>query len=174
MARTLSALVGALIVLLVMPAPGARADEAGAAGAPEVAADEDGNASGGFLSYEESTTTSPSRSLGSLMLRLILSMVVILGLIYGGLMLVKRITRKTRKAPKAEKLIRIVDRAMLDQKRAIYLVKVVDRLLVVGVGANDIRTLAQIEDETIVENVQDTEFTEHLQSFLGRLAGRRG
>jgi flagellar biogenesis protein FliO len=100
-------------------------------------------------------------------------MAIILGLIYGGLMLVKLLARKAKVAPKSEKLIRVVDRTVLDAKRAIYLVKVVDRLLVVGVGTNEIRTLAQIEDETIVENVQETEFSGHLQSLLGRLAGRQ-
>ena len=34
-------------------------------------------------------------------------------------------------------------------------------------------TLAQIDDETVVDNIQDTEFTGHLQSLLGRLAGRQ-
>jgi len=143
-------------------------------GAASAEADEAAGAkdAGDFLSYEQ-TAPYPRRSFGSLMVRLVLSMAVILGLIYGGLMLVRVLARKTKAAPKAEKLVRIVDRAMLDQKRAIYLVKVVDRLLVVGVGTNDVRTLAEIHDETVVENVQDVEFTGHLQSLLGRLAGRQ-
>jgi len=173
MRSRLAALIAALLVAAMARVPAAWGDEADTAAAPEVTAADEANDSGGFLSYEEQTTTSPGRSFGSLMLRLVLSMAVILGLVYGGLMLVKMLMRKTRKAPKSEKLIRIVDRAVLDQKRAIYLVKVIDRLLVVGVGANDIRTLAQIDDETVIENVQDTEFTEHLQSLLGRLAGRQ-
>ena len=173
MRSKLAALIVVLVVVAVGHVPVAWGAEADTAAAPEVTAAPEANDSGGFLSYEQPTTTSPSRSFGSLMLRLVLSMAVILALIYGGLMLVRMLIRKTRKAPKSEKLIRIVDRAVLDQKRTIYLVKVIDRVLVVGVGANDIRTLAQIEDETVVENVQDTEFTEHLQSFLGRLAGRQ-
>ncbi len=159
---------------------GAASAEAGeAAGAKDTAedtaeetAEETAKETGDFLSYKEAAPY-PRRSFGSLMVRLVLSMAVILGLIYGGLMLVRVLARKTKAAPKAEKLVRIVDRAMLDQKRAIYLVKVVDRLLVVGVGTNDVRTLAEIHDETVVENVQDVEFTGHLQSLIGRLAGRQ-
>ena len=128
--------------------------------------------SGGFLSYED-PEPHPRRSFASLMLRLVISMAVILGLIYGGFLLVKLLARTAKAAPKSEKLIRVVDRAALDPKRAIYLVKVVDRLLVVGVGTNEVRTLAEIDDETVIESVQDTEFSGHLQSLLGRLAGRQ-
>jgi len=173
MLRTVSGLVAALLVVVAVHAPAAVAAEAEAEGGdqPELSERNEGKGSGAFLSYEE--PTAPTRpSFGSLMLRLVLSMIIILALIYGGVMLVRLLARKAKVAPKSEKLIRIVDRAALDQKRAIYLVKVIDRLLVVGVGTNDIRTLAQIEDETVVENVQETEFTGHLQSFLGRLAGR--
>jgi flagellar biogenesis protein FliO len=128
--------------------------------------------SGGFLSYDEAEPHA-RRSFGSLMLRLVISMAIILGLIYGGFLLIKLLARTAKAAPKSEKLIRVVERAALDPKRAIYLVKVVDRLLVVGVGTNEVRTLAEISDETVVESVQDTEFSGHLQSLLGRLAGRQ-
>jgi flagellar biogenesis protein FliO len=188
MVRILEGALGVLaIVLATVPAiavspaaehTGAPADEEAAAAAAEpseavthatTTAEKDSN---DFLSYDE-PVAAPRSSFASLILRLVLSMAIILGLIYGGLMLVKLLARKAKVAPKSEKLIRVVDRTVLDAKRAIYLVKVVDRLLVVGVGTNEIRTLAQIEDETIVENVQETEFSGHLQSLLGRLAGRQ-
>ena len=146
------------------PAPDKASDKA-----PDKAADDE---PGGFLSYEE-PQDSQQPSFAGLMLRLVLSMVVILGLIYGGLLLFKLLARKAKAAPKAEKLIRIIDRAALDPKRAVYLVKVVDRLLVIGVGTNDVRTLAQIDDETVVDNVQEPEFSGHLQSLLGRIVGRQ-
>jgi flagellar biogenesis protein FliO len=181
MRRVLFGVIAVLLVGLAVAAPAAAADTA-AAEQPQVADTATGDqpqvdepdahqSSGGFLSYEEPAKPAQP-SFGSLMLRLVLSMVVILALIYGVLTLVRLLARKTKAAARSEKLIRIVDRAVLDQKRAIYLVKVIDRLLVVGVGVNDVRTLAQIEDQTVVENVQDTEFSGHLQSFLGRLAGR--
>jgi len=191
MVRILQATLGLLAIVLVsVVSPAAEQAEAPAddgavtagaehpdtaAKAPEsatdtaVAAEDESN---DFLSYEE-PVAAPQHGFASLMLRLVLSMVIILALIYGGLMLVKLLARKAKVAPKSEKLIRIVDRTVLDPKRAIYLVKVVDRLLVVGVGATEIRTLAQIDDETVVDNIQDTEFTGHLQSLLGRLAGRQ-
>ncbi|MBN1916626.1 MAG: flagellar biosynthetic protein FliO [Verrucomicrobia bacterium] len=147
--------------------------DAEAAGIEPAATETAGDEPGGFLSYQEETSHSQT-SFAGLMLRLVLSMVVILGLIYGGLMLFRLLARNAKAAPKAEKLIRIIDRAALDPKRAVYLVKVVDRLLVIGVGTNEVRTLAQIDDETIVENVQETEFTGHLQSLLGRFARREG
>jgi flagellar biogenesis protein FliO len=187
MLRTLSSLVAALFIVALAhvavaaaadPADGAvdserAAADAGEPDAPELTETEhntSGN-SGGFLSYDESDTH-PRRSFASLVLRLVISMAIILGLIYGGFLLVKLLTRTTKAAPKSEKLIRVVDRATLDAKRAIYLVKVVDRLLVVGVGTNEVRTLAEIEDKTVVDTVQDAEFVGHLQSWLGRLAGR--
>ncbi len=181
MSRTLT---GVLVVLLavsaslVSAAAGEEADPGAATTeltgtAPAGQSDEVGAEDvGGFLSYEEPVPHA-RRSFGSLMLRLLLSMVIILGIIYGGLMLVKLLTRKVKAAPKSERLVRVVDRTALDAKRAIYLVKVCDRLLVVGVGTSEIRTLAQIEDESVVENVQETEFSGHLQSLFGRLAGRQ-
>ena len=181
MPRTLTGLLVVLFAVSAMPvwaAAGAEAEPSGMADeltgtAPaeqsdEAAADD----SAGFLSYEE-PAPHPRRSFASLMLRLLLSMAIILGIIYGGLMLVKLLTRRAKGAPKAERLVRVIDRTALDAKRAIYLVKVCDRLLVVGVGTSEIRTLAQIEDETVVENVQETEFSGHLQSLFGRLAGRQ-
>ena len=187
MLHTLSWLVAVLVVVPVASGPEAVvaqdgeiiaedgevvAEDGEAAASPEVDEAAGAKGAGDFLSYEQAAPY-PRRSFGSLILRLVLSMAVILGLIYGGLMLVRVLARKAKTAPKTEKLVRIVDRAMLDQKRAIYLVKVVDRLLVVGVGTNDVRTLAEIRDETVVENVQDVEFSGHLQSLLGRLAGRQ-
>jgi flagellar biogenesis protein FliO len=175
---------GLLLVLLavsavpVSAAAGAEADSNGTADeltgtAPAEHSDETtAEHSGGFLAYEE-PSPHPRRSFASLMLRLVLSMAIILGIIYGGLMLVKLLTRRAKGAPKAERLVRVVDRTALDAKRAIYLVKVCDRLLVIGVGTSEIRTLAEIADEAIVENVQETEFSGHLQSLLGRLAGRQ-
>jgi flagellar biogenesis protein FliO len=192
--RALSALLVLLIVGAIVPGgrvpfglvPSASAaeDEAGSAAPAAGEADAKGGTTeeakgepagdepGGFLSFDEPEAHTPP-SFAGLMLRLVLSMIVILGLIYGGLLLFKLLARKAKVAPKAEKLIRIIDRAALDPKRAVYLIKVVDRLLVIGVGTNEVHTLAQIDDETIVENVQETEFTGHLQSLLGRLAGRQ-
>jgi flagellar biogenesis protein FliO len=193
MIRVLEAALGALAVMLVsvvspageaaepLAAEHATAQKAAAEGPAAVTETSDTpthalagteEESDSFLSYEE-PIAAPQHSFASLMLRLVLSMAIIIGLIYGGLMLVKLLARKAKVTPKTEKLIRIVDRTMLDPKRAIYLVKVVDRLLVVGVGATEIRTLAEIDDETVVGNIQETEFTGHLQSLLGRLAGRQ-
>lgn len=180
MPRTLTGVLVALLAMSAAPmsaAAGEEADPSGTtaeltgttpAGQSDEAAAED---AGGFLSYEEPVPHA-RRSFGSLMLRLLLSMAIILGIIYGGLMLLKLLTRKVKAAPKSERLVRVVDRTALDAKRAIYLVKVCDRLLVVGVGTSEIRTLAQIDDESVVENVQETEFSGHLQSLFGRLAGR--
>jgi flagellar biogenesis protein FliO len=181
-ARLFAALLVLLVVGIVGPAgpvPAACAAEgehdAPAAGASEVErprVETAGGETGGFLSYEE-PQDHPQPSFTGLMLRLVLSMAIILGLIYGALLLFRLLARKAKAAPKAEKLIRIIDRAALDPKRAVYLIKVVDRLLVIGVGTNEVRTLAQIDDETVVDNVQEPEFSGHLQSLLGRLVGRQ-
>ena len=63
----------------------------------------------------------------------------------------------------------MIDRAYLDSKKSIYLVKVVDRLLVIGAGNNDVRLLSTLKDQSVVDSIKTTDFSYHLKDFFGGL-----
>jgi hypothetical protein len=92
MVRMLFGLIAALLVVPAVAAPVAAATDAAAGDAPKVSESDADRGSGGFLSYNE--PAAPARpSFGGLMVRLVVSMVVIVALIYGVLMLVKVLAR---------------------------------------------------------------------------------
>lgn len=109
----------------------------------------------------------PDSSGFKVLARLVLSLLAVVAAIY----FVGLVARKffTRGRPKGgrDALIQVIDRAYLDSKKSIYLVKVVDRLLVVGTGSNDVRLLATLKDQSVVDSIKTTDFSYHLKDFFG-------
>ena len=123
-----------------------------------------------FLSY--GTEDMPKQSLTGVMLRLVLSMIAIVALIYGTVYVLRYFAKKGSDKPAEDRLVQVVDRVNLDAKRSIYLVKVIDRLMVLGVGGDNVSLLGEINDESVVESVKSADFSFHLGNLFGRLNAR--
>ena len=100
--------------------------------------------------------------------RLILSLAVVIALIYLAGILFKRFYGRSRKDGGKDALIQVVEKAYLDSKKAVYLVKVVDRLLIIGVGNNEMRLLSIVKDQSVVDSVKTTDFSYHMKDLFSR------
>jgi len=97
-------------------------------------------------------------------------------------MMLRWLARYTSGSPvgKADGM-RVLGRLMLDQKNAVYMVKVVNSILVVGVGPNTIQLLSEIDEPKLVALVETEtgggdifgvpSFYSHLRSFVNRYRG---
>jgi flagellar biosynthetic protein FliO len=119
------------------------------------------------LLEEHNEAAIPDSSGFGVLARLVMSLLVVVAAIYFvGLVAKKFFTRSRPKGGK-DALIQVIDRAYLDSKKSIYLVKVVDRLLVVGTGNNDVRLLSTLKDQSVVDSIKTTDFSYHLKDFFG-------
>lgn len=114
----------------------------------------------------------PKQNFLWVMLRLVLSMVVIVGLIYGTVYVLRHFAKKGIEKPSNERLVQVIDRVTLDAKRSVYLIKVIDRLIVVGVGGETVSMLGEIRDENVVESVKSTDFSFHLGNIFSRFQSK--
>jgi flagellar protein FliO/FliZ len=82
-------------------------------------------------------------SVVGLLLRLILSLVLIVGLIYGSLYLLKRTQGKKSSLGKN---IEVLERSFISPKKGIFVVKVLSKVLVLGVTESSINCLAELNE----------------------------
>ena len=132
--------------------------------------DEKTENSEGYLDYKEEIV--PRQSVFGVLLRLVLSMVAIVVLIYGTVYLLRHFAKRGNEKPENERLIQVIDRINLDTKRSVYIVKVIDRLMILGVGSENVEMLGEIRDESVVESVKSNDFSFHLGSIFSRLHSR--
>ena len=76
--------------------------------------------------------------------RMIASLLAVLGLIFGGVFLLKKLTPFKGIVPNMEHSISILSRVSLGQKRSICLVKVADEILVIGLTNSNISILSKM------------------------------
>ena len=131
---------------------------------------EGSNDSDDYLTYKEETFQ--QQSVFNVLLRLALSMVAVIGLIYGTTYLLRHFARRGTQKPANERLVQVIDKASLDGKKSVYLVKVIDRLMILGVGNDDVTMLGNIRDESVVESTKSNEFSFHLRDLFSRIHSR--
>ena len=123
-----------------------------------------------YLTYKEETFE--RQSVFGVLLRLALSMVAVIGLIYGITYLLRHFARRGTEKPVNERLVQVIDKVSLDGKRSVYLVKVIDRLMILGVGNEDVTMLGNIRDESVVESTKSNDFSFHLRDLFSRIHSR--
>ena len=106
------------------------------------------------------------------------SLVIVILLVFAILFFVKKFVYKdfTGFSKKANLSFKILSQVSLLPKKSIFLVKVFDRILVVGVTDTAINTLSEINDKGVIEdiessfsekNIDDTKFLNILKSNIG-------
>lgn len=86
----------------------------------------------------------PDAGTGSLIIRLFLSLVLIIGLIYLSLFLLKKSSLSLKKN-RAGDLIQILERCYISPKKGIFIVKVGTKLLALGVTETQINLLSELD-----------------------------
>lgn len=144
------------------------ADEAGAGSATteDAAPAEDG----GFLSGVDEEPESNVVGLGSTILRLIVALAVTIALIYGVVWVLKFLGIGGVRTPRTPQgsIIHAVSSTNLTPHHTVHLVKVADKLLIVGVFDKGMTLLAEINDEETLSHL-DEEIGQSEESFADLL-----
>lgn len=103
-----------------------------------------------------------------IVIKLIISLVVIIGLIYGSIFLLRRISNRT--LPQANQWIKVVGRSYLTPKQSLYIVKMGQKFAILGVGDNAVNLIKELtpeEAETLDKPAEKTtEFAAVFRSLL--------
>jgi len=119
------------------------------------------------------TSSSPSPSIFSTFIRLVLAIALTVGLIYVTIWGLKIVWEKRSLTNNVEeaKPIKILTSTYLAPRKAIHLVEVGNRILVLGVGNNEITRLDVITDATEVQSIRQltqTGFPNILERLINR------
>ena len=112
------------------------------------------------LSYTQPTPVPPPSML-STSIRMILSLLVIIALIYLVVYILKKYSVSTSIGGPG--IIKVISFSYLRSKEALYLVKVGNKLLLLGVTSNSISLITELEEGDF-----DLEFKESLEKIEGR------
>ena len=143
--------LGVVGFVVAVAAGRARAGEAaGEGGASAEGSTEEGD----YLAYEEAEMPQ-SAGTATLIGRVVGSLAVVVGLIFVTGVLLKRFGRGGRVATTRGKLSELVEVTPLGGKRTLYLIRVADRLLVVGAGGDRLSLLSEVRDPAVLEQAGD-------------------
>ena len=108
----------------------------------------------GLTSAQDSLKTMPNvppvdfgPGIFSTIAKLVMSLVVVVGLIYLCVFLLKKISNKT--LPNSEQLIKVVSRSYLTPKQSLYIVKLGLKYAVLGVGENSVNLIKELSPEEV-------------------------
>jgi flagellar biogenesis protein FliO len=143
--------LGVVGLVVAMAAGRARAGEAAGEGG---ASAEGSSQETDYLAYEEAGVPE-SAGAATLIGRVVGALVVVVGLIFLTGVLVRRFARGGRVATTRRKLSELVEVTPLGGKRYLYLIRVADRLLVVGAGGDRLSLLSEVRDPAVLEQAAD-------------------
>ena len=133
-----------------LPAEGGQAPPAGKAEPAPAPAPEKTDT--GYLKYEE-TGPPETPSMASVVARVLGSLAVVVGLIFVTGLGLRRYLGGVKAPTTSRKVSEVVEVTPLGGKRHLYLIRVADRLLVVGAGGDHLALLSEIRDPAVVEAV---------------------
>ena len=125
---------------------------------------------------EDSLMQSQQVNMGTLLLRTVLSLVAVITLLYIGVFFLKKFVLHKNGSGRANTSLRVMDSTFLGPKKAVYLVEVVDRILILGVTDSQVSLLSEITDQETLKNIHlagssavkgiGSSFSDHLSSLL--------
>ena len=92
-------------------------------------------------------TADYSPSMAGIILKLILSMILIVGLIYLSMYLIKKVNARAAGGGFIGDTIKIIGRTFISPKQALYLVKIGQRFVVLGATENAISMINELTDQ---------------------------
>ena len=106
-----------------------------------------------YLPYEEPGEPE-SPSMGAVIARVIGSLALVVGLILVTMLILKRLVGGAKSPTTSRKVSELVEATPLGGKRFLYLIRVADRLLVVGAGGDHLVLLSEIKDPEVLARVE--------------------
>ncbi len=83
--------------------------------------------------------------IAEILLKLVISLAVIIGLIYGSIFLLRKISNRTM--PQANQWVKVIGRSHLTPKQSLYIVKMGQKFAVLGVGDSSINLIKELTPE---------------------------
>jgi len=115
-------------------------------------------ADSGYLSAELKNIENPALpkapSISGTILRLFLSLLGVLGLIYLLAVAGKMLYVRASIPLKSEGVLRILAREYIDTQKIVYFIETAGRVLIVGSAGNNLNTLAEITDKETIDNLK--------------------
>jgi len=172
------------IVLLALAAAAAAGPEAPTTARPPAeapkagpktaapAAKGDASADAGYLSYAEPGPPEPPGLL-SLAGRVVGSLALVVGLIFVAALVLRRYLGGATAPTTSRKVSELVEVTPLGGKRYLYLIRVADRLLVVGAGGEQLSLLSEITDPEVLAQVAALPRQSEFFDLFSRVTGAR-
>jgi len=91
-------------------------------------------------------------------------LVIIIGLIYGSIFLLKKFTNKT--SPASDQLIKVIGKSYLAPKQSLYIVKMGLTYAVLGVCENSVNLLKELSPEEVESIKQPSQKSNGFQNVL--------
>jgi flagellar biogenesis protein FliO len=120
-----------------------------------LSANNDTTAETTYFGVESPADTSWRNSFGggivSSTIKMVLALLVTIGLLVAVMLFLKKVTRMRMGEEGASGIIKIIDIRHLDPKRAVFLIRVLDRVLIVGSAEGSLTTLGELSDEDVIQ-----------------------
>ena len=127
----------------------------------------------GYLPYSEPGAPETPGML-SLAGRVIGSLALVIGLIFVTAIGLRRYLGGTKAPTTSRKMSQLVEVTPLGGKRYLYLIRVADRLLVVGAGGDKLTMLSEITDPDVLAQTETLPRRSEFFGLLGRMRGSAG
>ena len=122
-----------------------------------------------FIQEHFSTAEQSTDSTGNMIWtigRMVMSLLLIIGLIYGSVFLMGKMQRKGGFASSQLSQMRIIERLHLSPKKTVYLVKVPGKALVLAAGNEEIRLLTELDVDKVDEKLSAEKLQESLRNLF--------
>jgi flagellar biosynthetic protein FliO len=122
----------------------------------------------------------PGESIGTYVIRMVLSLLVVVVLIYAAVYVFRRLSGPRAAGGGIQRSIRVLGHYYLGPRKALYLVEIVNRILVLGITGTSIQLVTEIKDPETIEVLRRElsaegfhyPFSQYLNRFLGKTKGR--
>ena len=112
-----------------------------------------------------------------MILKSIFSLSVVIVLIIGFVMFIKKFVYNRSGSNISNGLIQVINTTYIAPKKSIHLVKIMDRILVIGITENQMQTLAEFKEEEIPDSIIETrkrgepvkQFSSYVNMFLDKV-----
>lgn len=151
-------------------------DEAGGKASPthDTAAASAGSgtqpAEGAIVDSESEPPATPEFGIGGMALKVIASVAFVIGVLYIGMHAMRALSRRSMGGTVKQDAISVLHKRHIAPKKAVYVIKIADRAMVIGVTDSQINHLADLSPEelksiSVAEPKKSGEFKRHLLGF---------
>jgi len=109
-----------------------------------------------YLKYEEPEQVAPVKS-GGIILKMLFSLFCILLMIVLCLLVLKKILGNTYASFGGKSIIKVLDKSYLEPKKSVCVLKILDKILILGVHQNGFTPISEFQDNTLNDVIKDSD-----------------